>query len=39
MDHAVARARDRYYRFVKSAGRAMVGNSQGAMRDLVNRAE
>jgi len=39
MGQAVARARDRYDRFVKSAGQAMVGDSQGAMRDLVNRAE
>jgi hypothetical protein len=38
MNQAVARARDRYDRFVKSAGQAMVG-AQGSMQDLVNRAE
>ena len=32
-------ARDRYARFVKSAGQAMVGDSQTALHDLVNRAE
>ena len=39
MGQAIARGRDRYDRFVKSAGQAMVGDSQGAMHDLVNRAE
>lgn len=39
MNQSVARARDRYDRFVKSAGQAMVGDSQAAMNDLVNRAE
>ncbi len=39
MSQSVARARDRYDRFVKSAGQAMAGNSHGALNDLVNRAE
>ena len=39
MSQSVARARDRYARFVKSAGQAMVGDSQTALHDLVNRAE
>lgn len=39
MSQSVARARDRYDRFVKSAGQAMVGDSQAALNDLVNRAE
>ena len=39
MSQSVARARDRYDRFVKSAGQAMVGDSLGALHDLVNRAE
>jgi hypothetical protein len=39
MNQAVARARDRHDRFVKSAGLAMVGDSQGSMQDLVNRVE
>lgn len=39
MSQSVARARDRYDRFVKIAGQAMVGDSQGALNDLVNRAE
>ena len=39
MNQAVARARGRYDRFVKSAGQAIVGDSQGSMEDLVNRAE
>jgi hypothetical protein len=37
MSQSVARARDRYDRFVKSAGQAMVGDSQAALNDLVNR--
>ena len=36
---SVARARDRYERFVKTAGQAMVGDSRAAMQDLVNRAD
>ena len=39
MSQSVARARDRYDRFVKSVGQAMVGDSLGALNDLVNRAE
>jgi Arc/MetJ-type ribon-helix-helix transcriptional regulator len=39
MDAAVARARNRHYRLVKSAGQAMVGDSQAAMEDLVRRGE
>ena len=39
MSQSIARARDRYDRFVKSAGQAMVGDSLGALHDLVNRAE
>lgn len=38
MSQSVARARDRYDRFVKSAGQAMVGDSEAALHDLVNRA-
>ena len=39
MSQSVARARDRYDWFVKSVGQAMVGDSLGALHDLVNRAE
>jgi Arc/MetJ-type ribon-helix-helix transcriptional regulator len=39
MDAAVARARGRHSRLLKSAGQAMVGDSQLAMQDLVNRGE
>ena len=39
MDAAVARARNRHYRLLKSAGQAMVGDSQAAMDDLVRRGE
>ena len=39
ISQSVARARDRYDRFVKSAGRAMVGDSEAALQDLVNRAQ
>ena len=39
MGQSVARAKDRYARFVKSAGQAMVGDSLGSLHDLVNRAE
>jgi hypothetical protein len=38
MSQSVARARDRYDRFIKSAGQAMVGDSEAALHDLVNRA-
>jgi hypothetical protein len=36
---SIARARERYERFVKSAGQAMAGDSHAAMSDLVNRAD
>jgi hypothetical protein len=39
MEAAVARARGRHTRLLKSAGQAMVGDSQLAMQDLVNRGE
>jgi len=39
MEAAVARARGRHVRLLKSAGQAMVGDSQVAMQDLVNRGE
>jgi Arc/MetJ-type ribon-helix-helix transcriptional regulator len=38
-DQAIARAKDRHNRLVKSAGTAMVGDSRSAMQDLVNRDE
>jgi len=39
MEAAVARARGRQARLLKSAGQAMVGDSQLAMRDLANHGE
>jgi Arc/MetJ-type ribon-helix-helix transcriptional regulator len=36
---AVARAKERYDRFVKSGGQAMAGESSVTMQDLVNRGE
>jgi hypothetical protein len=39
MSQSIACGRERYARFVKSAGQAMVGDSQAAMNDLVNRAD
>jgi hypothetical protein len=39
MEAAVARARGRHARLLKSAGQAMVGDSQVAMKDLVDRGE
>jgi len=39
LEAALARARGRHARLVKSAGQAMVGDSQLAMKDLLNRAE
>jgi Arc/MetJ-type ribon-helix-helix transcriptional regulator len=39
MPQSVARARDRYTRFVKTAGQAMVGDALAAMQDLVNHVE
>ena len=39
MPQSVARARDRYTRFVKAAGQAMVGDALSAMQDLVNHVE
>ncbi len=38
-DQAIARAKDRHNRLVKSAGTAMVGDSRSAMQDLVDRDE
>lgn len=38
-EQAIARARERHNRLVKSAGSAMVGDSQAAMQDLVSRVE
>jgi hypothetical protein len=38
-DQAIARARERHNRLVKIAGSSMVGDSQAAMQDLVNRGE
>lgn len=38
-DQAVARAKSRYDRFLKSVGRGMVGDSHAAMAELVNRGE
>jgi hypothetical protein len=34
---AIARARERYDRLVKSAGQNMLGEALAAMQDLVNR--
>lgn len=39
VSQSIARARERYERFVKSAGQAMVGDSHAAMNELVNRAD
>jgi len=39
MEAAVARARGRHARLLKTAGQAMAGDSQVTMRDLVNRGE
>jgi hypothetical protein len=39
MEAAVARARGRHARLLKSAGQAMFGDSQEAMQDLVKRGE
>jgi len=39
MEADVARARDRHARLLKSAGQAMVGDSQAAIQGLVNRGE
>lgn len=36
---AIARAKERHNRLLRSAGGAMVGDSQTAMSDLVNRGE
>ena len=38
-DQAVARGKLRYDRFLKSVGAGMVGDSQVAMKELVNRGE
>ena len=39
MEAAVARAQGRHARLLKSAGQAMVGDSQLAMQELVNHGE
>jgi Arc/MetJ-type ribon-helix-helix transcriptional regulator len=39
MEAAVARARGRHIRLLKSAGQAMAGDSQLAMQDLVHHGE
>jgi hypothetical protein len=39
MEAAVVRARGRHARLLKSAGQAMVGDSQLTMQDLVNHGE
>ena len=39
LPQSVARARDRYARFVKSAGQAMVGDGQTAIEDLMKHAD
>lgn len=39
VSQSIARARDRYDRFVKSAGQAMVGDAHAAMNELVTRAD
>jgi hypothetical protein len=39
MEAAVARARGRHARLLKSAGQAMVGESELALQDLVNNRE
>jgi Arc/MetJ-type ribon-helix-helix transcriptional regulator len=39
MEAAVARARGRHARLLKSAGQAMVGDSRLAMQELVNHGE
>jgi hypothetical protein len=39
MEAAVARARGRHARLLKTAGQAMVGDSQLAMQELVNHGE
>jgi Arc/MetJ-type ribon-helix-helix transcriptional regulator len=36
---SIAQGRDRYERLLKAAGRAMVGDSQAALNDLIGRAE
>jgi hypothetical protein len=38
-DQAIAQARERHNRLVKTAGTSMVGDSQAAMQDLVGRGE
>jgi hypothetical protein len=39
MPQSVARARDRYTRFVKSAGQAMVGDAVTVLRELMNHVD
>jgi Arc/MetJ-type ribon-helix-helix transcriptional regulator len=38
-NQAIARAKERHHRLLKSAGGAMVGDSQAAMSDLVDRGQ
>lgn len=38
-EQAIAQAKERHNRLVKTAGSSMVGDSQAAMQDLVGRAE
>ena len=38
-DQAIARAKERHVRLVKTAGTSMVGDSQAAMQDLVGHGE
>jgi len=39
MEAAVTRAKGRHVRLLKSAGQAIVGESQSALQELVNRGE
>jgi len=39
MTQSIARARDRYTQFIKSAGQALAGNGQDALSDLLNDAD
>lgn len=39
MPQSVARARDRYSRFVKAAGQGMVGDGLAVMKDLLNHVD
>jgi hypothetical protein len=39
INQSIARARERYDRFAKSAGQAVVGDAQAAISELVHRAD